>query len=226
MESEQVLVSSSLAETLWRLEEVRQGFRPKFTSKVQEALCWVISRQGLQRSYANLFSPTIKDIDGVQLLTGEHVEYAALRHILGEEALRTVLLWGQGSSAAVNTAVNSFNQLLERGGASCASLTGFYCCYKCTPAFMRALAVVKPDGWRNILEKSVGNIKENRTSDGRWRSFPFFYTLLTLSEIDLVSAKDELRHARNVAEKLVKRYQKDDRTSRFRRLGLEAAISA
>lgn len=205
---------------------MRQGFRPKSTSKVQEALRWVISRQGLERSYANLFSPTPKDFDGIQLLTGERVEFAALRHILGEEALRAVLLWGQDSSAAVKTAVNSFNLLLERGGASCARLTGFYCCHKCTPAFMRALAVVKPDGWKKILEKSVENIKRTRTSDGRWRGFPFFYTLLTLSEIDLVSAKDELRHARNVAEKLVKRYQKDDRTSRFRRLGLKAVISA
>lgn len=216
----------SLAETLWRLEEVRQGFRPKSTNRVEEALIWILSRQGLKGSYANLFSPTRRDIRGVKLLTGERIDSAALRHILGEEALRTVILWNLISSEAAKKAMNSFHELLERGGEVCARKSGFYCCYKCTPAFLRTLAVVKPDDWSVTLEKGVGNIKRERTPDGRWHGFPFYYTLLTLSEIDTLSAKAELRHASRVADRLLKRYKKEDRTSRFRRLGLEAAISA
>ena len=44
MTLEQVLVPESLAETLWRLEEVRQGFRAKSTAQVQEALNWIRAR--------------------------------------------------------------------------------------------------------------------------------------------------------------------------------------
>jgi hypothetical protein len=38
METTKILVPESLQETLWRLEEVRQGFRTKSATDVQEAL--------------------------------------------------------------------------------------------------------------------------------------------------------------------------------------------
>jgi len=225
LKSERILVVEYLAETLWRLEEVRRGFRSRFDAQVKEALQWVLSRQGLEGAYRNLFSPTEKDVLGIQLLTGERiVSGAALRHILGEEALRTLIVWNLGSSPAVREAVKSFRTLLDIGSGRRARETGFYCCYRCTPAFLRTLAVAQPDGWEGILERGIGNIRRSRTADGRWRGFPFHYTLLTLSEMDMASAKAELRHARKVAEGLLKRYRNDDRTSRFRRLGLEAAL--
>ncbi|HXX87085.1 MAG TPA: hypothetical protein VEH86_01380, partial [Candidatus Acidoferrum sp.] len=70
METSPVLAAQSLAETLWRLEEVRQGLRPKSGAQVEKALRWVLSRQGLKGSYMNLFAPTEKDLLGVKLLTG------------------------------------------------------------------------------------------------------------------------------------------------------------
>jgi len=204
------------------LEEVRQGFRSKSVAHVQEALQWVLSRQGLKGSYCNLFTPTNQDLtQGVRLLTGERIGTdGGTRHILGEEALRTVIIWGLRSSPAVTEALKGFDQVLERGGKS-----GSYCCYRCTMPFLRTLAVVKPGEWDEILEKGLNRIKEARTPDGRWHGFPFFYTLLTLSEMDTPSARAELRHASKVAEKLLKRYHGNDRTSRFRRLGLEATLN-
>jgi len=218
-------VPESLAETMWRLEEVRQGFRQKSTVQVKQALNWILSRQGLRGSYMNLFAPTEKDMFGVKLLTGERIDSAALRHVLGEEALRAAILWNVESIGMVKKAMSGFSQLLERRKPSAKS-SGFYCCYKCTLAFLRTLTVVKPDNWEEILEKGIGCIKEERTPDGRWHGFPFFYALLALSEPDSPSAKAELRHASKVAQRLLERYQRDDRTSRFRRLGLEAALSA
>ena len=44
METKKILVSESLQETFWRLEEVRQGFRSRSTADVQEALEWVLTR--------------------------------------------------------------------------------------------------------------------------------------------------------------------------------------
>jgi len=225
LETSQVLAAQSLAETLWRLEEVRQGLRPKSGAQVEKALRWVLSRQGLKGSYMNLFAPTEKDLLGVKLPTGERIESAALRHILGEEALRTAIAWNLESSHEAAKAAASFNQLLERG-ENCAKTSGFFCCYKCTSAFLRTLNVVRPEKWKEIMEKGIQNIRKERTSDGRWHGFPFFYTLLTLSEIDSPSAEAELRHASKIAHRLLPRYQKDDRTSCFRKLGLEAAKSA
>jgi len=145
---------------------------------------------------------------------------AGTRHVLSEEALRTVIVWKLGSSSVVKRALESFNDLLEAGAKS-----GSWCCYTCTIAFLRTLAVVKPDRWDRILEKGLNRIKKARTTDGRWHGFPFYYTLLTLSGMDTPSARAELRHSSKIAERLLKRYRSDDRISRFRRLGLETALN-
>jgi len=223
METKKILVPESLQETLWRLEEVRQGFRSKSVAHVQEALQWILSRQGLSGSYHNLFMPTNQDLSqGVRFLTGERMRSnAGTRHVLGEEALRTVGVWKLGSSSAVKQALKGFHNILEAGGKN-----GGWCCYTCTVSFLRTLAVAKPDKWDRILEKGLDRMKKARTSDGRWHGFPFYYTLQTLSEMDTPSARAELRHASKLAERLLKRYQSDDRMSRFRRLGLEATLNA
>jgi len=222
METKKILVSESLQETLWRLEEVRQGFRNKSATYVQEALQWVLARQGLPGSYSNLFMPTVQDVtQGARLLTGERMRSGGgTRHVLGEEALRTVIVWKLGSASAVTEAVKGFNQIIERGGKS-----GSYCCHTCTMSFLRTLTVVEPDKGGEIVEKGLNKIRKARTSDGRWRGFPFYYTLLTLSEIDTTSAHAELRHASKTAERLLKRYQNGDRVSRFRRLALEKTLA-
>jgi hypothetical protein len=226
LEENKILVKDSLAETLWRLEEVKREFRSGTDAQLTEALNWVLLRQALKGAYRGLFAPTETDLRGVKLVTGELIFSAALRHILGEEALRTVLVWNLESNSTAKKAKESFVHLLEKAGEPPAKTTGFFCCHKCTIAFLRTLAVVKPGGWELTLQKSIENIRKKRTPDGRWHGFPFYYTLLTLSEIDLPSAKVELRYAGTVAKKLVNRYQKGDRISYFRKLALKAAVTA
>ena len=85
--------------------------------------------------------------------------------------------------------------------------------------------MVKPNRWDRTLEKGLNRIKKAQTPDGRWHGFPFHYTLLTLSEVDTPSVRAELRHASKVVKRLLKRYQSDDRISRFRRLALEATLN-
>jgi len=228
-EAEVILVPESLQETLYRLEEARLGFRPKSTVHIEQALQWVLSRQGLKGSYRGLFAPTEKDSsEGLQLITGERYprRHALTRHILGEEALRATTLWGLGSSPVVARALEGFQAMLELGERP-AKETGFYCCYTCTMPFLRTLSVVKPENWDETLERGIENIKQARTTDGRWRGFPFYYTLLMLSELDTSAAEAELKHAGRICEKLLHRQgNKEDRASQFRRLGLEAALNA
>jgi hypothetical protein len=223
IEDKKILVSDSLQETLWRLEEVRQGFRKKSDMHVKEALEWVLSRQGLKDSYCDLFLPTNQDLtQGAQLLTGEIIKTnAATRHILGEEALRTLIVWNLESSKLVKEATKGLNRIIERGGKS-----GSYCCYNCTIAFLRTLAVAKVDARDEILERGLSKIKKAQSSDGEWHGFPFYYTLLFLSEVDSPYAKNELKHAKNAAKRLLKRYSGNDRISLFRSLALRAALDS
>jgi len=220
----QLLTPESLQETVYRLEEVRRGFRIGSDAEVQKALDWILGRQGLKGSYRGLFAPTEKDLsEGLQTLTSERYtgRGALTRHILGEESLRAVILWNRKSHPAVMKALDGFEEMMN------GHPNGFYCCYNCTPAFLRTLSTVKLNGWDEILEKGIGNIKKARASNGRWRGFPFYYTLLALSEMNLPSARDELRFAGKTAQKLVGKYKnKNDRASRFRIVGLEASINA
>jgi hypothetical protein len=216
-----VLVSDSLQETLWRLEEVRQGFRNGSSAEVQEALGWVLSRQGLEGSYCGLFMPTAKDLkQGAQLPTGEHIQSdAGSRHVLGEEALRTAIVWKLDHSPQVAKALEGFKQILERG-----SKTGKYCCGMCTTAFLRTLQTAKISEKNRVIEMSIARMKKTRKPDGRWRTFPFYYTLLTLSEMDSPSAREELKHASTTARNLLRRHKGTDRTSLFRSLALKAVL--
>ena len=220
MEKGRILDSDSLQETLWRLEEARYGFRSKSDANVSEALDWILSRQGLPESYRNrLFAPTEQDFrQGLRLLTGEQIRTrAALMHILGEEALRATIIWGHKFSQPVKKALQMFDHIHEAAHNS-----GRYCCYKCTIAFLRALTVVKPIDWNKTLTKGLSEIRKARTDNGRWKGYPFYYTLLMLSELDLPSAYDELEHAHKAAEKLINKYAGNDRTTRFRRIALTA----
>ena len=197
----QLLVSESLQETLYRLEEVRQGFRTGSDARVQEALDWVLGRQGLKGSYRKFFAPTEKDLsEGFQMLTGERYpgRKALTRHILGEEALRAVVLWNRRSHPAAIKALDGFDEMMNSNAG------GYYCCYTCTSAYLRTLSVVNLSNCDEILEKGIGNIKKARASDGRWRGFPFYYTLLALSEMDVPSVKDELQFVGKTAQKLIK----------------------
>ena len=222
MATEKILVPESLQETLWRLEEVRYGFRNKSSAKAKEALQWVLTRQGLPGSYLGMFMPTDRDLHrGLKLLTGERIRSsAAIRHILSEEALRTAIVWGLGEASAVGQALKGFDQIMERGARS----SGRYCCYNCTIAFLRTLVVVKPKDWNQTLEKGLNRIRRARTDDGKWHGFPFYYTILTLSEMSTPLAEAELKHASVNAEKLLKRYRGNDRASLFRRLTLESML--
>ena len=59
-------------------------------------------------------------------------------------------------------------------------------------------------------------LRGSRKGDGRWRRFPFYYTLLALSDIDLPGAVEEIRYAAPVCEAYLKRPPKPDSTSQRR----------
>ena len=60
-------------------------------------------------------------------------------------------------------------------------------------------------------------LKTRRDGNGRWRAFPFHYTLLALSDIELPSALAERRYAAPACERCLKRSPGDDTFAQRRR---------
>lgn len=231
-EYESVLVEESLAETLWRLEEVRMGFAVVPRIEVNEALDWVQERQGMEGSYSvnghNFFAPAEEDKEKVELITGEKFESTGgTDHILGQEALRALMLWGRGEEIETKRALKALYNLLDlEQDYGTPRESGYFCCAKCSVSMLKTVSVVKTESWEETVEEGVKKINQNRDEDGRWGKYPFYYTLLALSEIESDAAIDELKYAAEDAEKLLKRYEgKDDRKSIFRKIGLETALS-
>lgn len=227
-----VLVENSLAETLWRLEEVRMGFVRIPREKVNKALDWIQERQGKEGSYKvnghNLFAPAEDDKEKVELITGEKFDSTGgTDHILGQEALRALMLWGRGEDVETKRALKALYSLLDtEQDYGTPRESGFFCCAKCSVAMLKTVSVVKTESWEETLEQGVGKINQNRDGEGRWGKYPFYYTLLALSEIESDSAIEELKYAAENGGSLLKRYEgKDDRKSIFRKIGLETAVS-
>jgi hypothetical protein len=189
-----ILVPQSLQETLWRLEEARLVGLECSDPEVEETLGWVLGRQGLRSSYRGLFAPTEEDFSqGARFLTGERIRSGAgTAHVLGEEALRALCIWGLRDRDETQHALENFHNIVEKGRA-----TGGYCCYTCTIALWRAVNAARPAGWEEVLEKGLTKLKQARTPEGRWRGYPFYYTLLTLAS--LLPRSTILRHDENRA---------------------------
>jgi hypothetical protein len=64
-----------------------------------------------------------------------------------------------------------------------------------------------------------------RTATGRWKRFPFFYTLLALTELDVPEARPELRWAAPAAERSLKALRGTGRFPKRRRAVLEQALA-
>ncbi|MFW6041113.1 MAG: hypothetical protein ACOC85_04685 [Thermoplasmatota archaeon] len=227
---DKLVVERSLAETLWRLEEVRMGFSRADRDKVSRALDWIQKRQGLEGAYSvdehRFFAPAEKDKDKVKLITGEKYDRTGgTDHILGQEALRTLILWGRGEEIETKKALTTLHVLLDqKEDGVTPTETGFFCCAKCSVSMLKTVSVVKTESWEKTLKEGILKISKNRDGEGRWKRYPFYYTLLTLSEIQSPEAIDELRYVSKKARSLLKRYKEPkDRESLFRRIGLETA---
>ena len=55
------------------------------------------------------------------------------------------------------------------------------------------------------LDHLLSALPQHRDGQGAWRRFPFFFTLLALSELDHPKVRDELRYARGACEQKLTR---------------------
>jgi hypothetical protein len=212
----------SLSKTLDALNEAFFFLQPLTQLQKEQVAEWIASRQGKAGSYANMFAPTEIDFkEGARLFTGEIVpSRAATSHILGEEACRALIL--------LDVKIDSARQALERASLGMigrlGSTSGIYCCGKCTTALWRHLVVGGLNNSRHRLTTGLEALKARRDGEGRWRTFPFYYTLLALNEINSPLAIEEMKYASPVCERYLQRVSENDKTTQRRRVLLEKIL--
>ncbi len=217
----------SLAATLDRLNEVFFYGQSLSKSPRQQAAKWIAGRQGLGGSYAGMFAPTQADCEGpTKLFTGETIRTQAARsHILGEEACRALILLDVKTAGVGDALERAGVEMMRRLAGGREAKSGMYCCGRCSCALWRHLAVGGLDNGRRLLAAGVRSLKSYRSGNSRWRVFPFYYTLLVLTEIDLPSAVAEMRYAAPACERLLRRSPKDDVIEKRRRLLAERVLA-
>ena len=224
-----LIYPASLAKTLDAVNEAL--FLGRTLNAADRALAarWIAARQGLPGAYADMFAPTNADFgNGIRVFTGERIgTRAGTAHILGEEASRALILLDSSDRTVRETLARAgagMNARLEDTEAR-GHRVGAYCCGTCSAAFWRHLAVgglAHPDRW---LGAGMKALKSRRSGDGKWRVFPFWYTLLALSEIELPAAVSEMRHAAPRCEAYLTRWRAGENYAQRRRAVAEQVLA-
>jgi hypothetical protein len=197
-------------------------------SEKKQVLDYITSRHAAAGSYRNMFAPTDKDYSQViKLFTGEPLTTRASKaHILSEECCRILKTLNVNNKAASIAFVESMKDLKDAVNSSKVLnkyAEGTYCCAKCTAAYWRNLS---SDLKHNKTEITNGlkYLKSMRDGKGRWKKFPYYYTVYSLVTIDLPQAKDELRYTSLMLEKAVRMKGRRDKYSHRRQLIAQKAL--
>jgi len=214
--------TESLGETLDAVNDALFYGRHLTERNRTELAGWIAQRRGRPGSDAGMFAPTDEDLcHGVRVYTGELVKSgAAIRHVLGEEECPGLIL--------LDVRDNTIREALEQadGGMLCrlrqtetsGNVHGMYCCEICSVAYWPNVMVEGLDRNEERLTAGMVALRAHRTNSGRWRRSRCYYTLLTLSEINLRLALDEMRCAAPLLERYVKKKVADSRLSERRHI--------
>lgn len=161
---------------------------------------WIARRQGLPGAYADTFAGFPGERDkGIVLFTGERIGSASARHILGEEACRVLHLLAvrdKAVTSALERATAGMMRALERAALDPRHTNpGIFCCGKCSVGLWRHLLAGGLDRQEERLRRGVQHLQAVRDGEGGWRTFPFWYTVLALSDVEDPQARRELRYA-------------------------------
>jgi hypothetical protein len=167
---------------------------------------WIAARQGLPGAYGGTFAgfPAERS-SGIVLFTGERIASASARHILGEEASRALRLMrvrDRHVTHSLEAADDGLMRCLARAAADPRKQNpGLFCCGKCSVGLWRNLLAGGLDRREERLRRGVLHLRSVRDGEHGWQRFPFWYTVLALSEIDNAGAKAELQYAAPALER-------------------------
>jgi len=178
---------------------------------------WIAARQGMELSYAEMPAPTRRDIaEGYRVFTGEKMRVGAGgRHMLGQEACRALILLDVADKAVRDALDRATAGMMARitkadGTPKRKEGWGTYCCAPCSVAFWRHLGVGGLAEQELRLAAGMKALRAARDAKGRWGRFPFYYTLLALSDLEPPSAVSEMRYAAPPLERMLRRKPRGD----------------
>ena len=202
--------TDSLGATLDALNDRFQTGTAISAKDRREAALFIASRQGLPGSYRGMFAPTELDYKaGHTFYTGESIRTGAgTAHTMSEEALRALALLGVQHKAR-DAAIAGATAALERILAESTSPPGFFCCGACTAALWRNLSAGGFPKREQLLAAGLKIVERLRDGKGRWKRFPFYYTVLALDGLaspglKLPGALRELKYAAPSVERALK----------------------
>jgi hypothetical protein len=198
---------TSLSRTVDAVHAAHFEGRPLRAGERARAARWIAGRQGLPGAYGDTFAgfPSERS-KGIVLFTGERIASASARHIRGEEASRALRLL-RVRDPKVTRALENADHGLMRCLARAAddprnSNPGLYCCGKCSVGLWRNLLAGGLDRQEERLQRGALHLRSMRDGLHHWRRFPFWYTVLALSEMDSAAARSELRYAAPALERV------------------------
>jgi hypothetical protein len=191
---------ASLSKTLDAIHAAHFDGRTLTAFERGRAARWIAGRQGLAGAYGGTFAGFPSERSrGIVLFTGERIASASARHILGEEAsraLRQLRVRDPKVTRALERADDGLLGCLERAAEDPRnSNPGLYCCGKCSVGLWRNLLAGGLDRHEERLRRGARHLRSMRDGEHQWRRFPFWYTVLALSEMDSAEARLELKYA-------------------------------
>jgi len=213
-----LLHATSVSETVDAINAALFEERKIPAAERQRVSSWLAERQGLPGAYGGTFAGFAGERErGIVVFTGERITSASARHVLGEEACRALRLLGVSDPRVVRALERADQGLLGclvRAAEDPRNTNpGRYCCGKCTVGLWRNLLSGGLDRREERLRRGAAYLRSLRDGKGQWRVFPFWYTVLALSEMDLPEASRELAYAAPVLERAARRAPGPTRTA-------------
>ena len=200
----------SLSQTVDAINAAQFDGRPLAAAERRQAAGWIAGRHALPGAYAGTFAGfPVERAKGIVLFTGERITSASARHILGEEAsraLRQLRVRDPNVTRALDGADRGLMRCLERAAADTRHANpGLFCCGKCSVGLWRNLLAGGLDRREERLRRGASHLRSMRDGEHKWRRFPFWYTVLALSEMDSAEARAELKYAASELERAATR---------------------
>jgi hypothetical protein len=205
-----VIIRTSLSQTVDAVNAAQFEGRAIAATERTQVARWIAARQGLPGSYGGTFAGFPSERSrGIVLFTGERIQSASARHILGEEssrALRLLRVRDGAVARALEAADHGLLQCLARAAEDVRRQNpGLFCCGKCSVGVWRNLLSGGLDRREERLRSGASHLRSVRDGEHGWRKFPFWYTVLALSEMDADEATAELKYAAPELERTAKR---------------------
>lgn len=212
--------ADSLAATVDAVNEAVFFNRVRCKAARRRAARWISERVGMRGGYAGM--PALTDADrqsSYVMFTGEKVSTGAGRgHILGEEACRAMRMLSVNDDRiddakvvdAVERAEAEVLRRITHPGNPKGHVPGTYCCAKCSVALWRNIAAGGMDHHEARLQDGVAALRARRDGKGRWKQYPYWFTLSALIKMPGKIALPELRYAAPSCERMLRRKPSDD----------------